>query len=490
MILLPLVLAVLATLVAGSLAWREYRRTHELFTPWLLFLVYAILDVFLPAAVFLAGNPPTLASWMVPLRKEDIATATLLYLVSLAFFAGGYFFVSRRTRDEEGATAWQALADVRVNVRYVYVGLVVAGGWYVSHQLTLMNQAGSFDVYLSERFRQRFRPEIFESRNVLDFVFNQFAPSMLPLFLVLVGVLFFFRHRYGRPILWGWVLPVVAWLLTLTTFYRGYQLNFFLSLAFIESCRVRAVNVGPAAAPATIGSTRTKTVTTRTKVLAAVAVLVFLVYGAYREYNSSFTYGRPVTVTAAISSQGGELVRGWGTVGLASILHAYEDGGSRLGGTSVVTTLFMPVPRPVWPGKPERYGAEEVTRRMGWPSTTQSAITVPGELYANFGLLGLPAMAALGFLFRYVYRRRLDPRLFFAYAFFVPHAVLLTHWMSATGLMTSLTLYALGAGAVHLVVRQGDADAFPHVDDDEMIGPDRTIPSGRRSPSRPVARAR
>jgi len=124
------------------------------------------------------------------------------------------------------------------------------------------------------------------------------------------------------------------------------------------------------------------------------------------------------------------------------------------------------VPRPLWPGKPERYGAEEVTRRMGWPITTQSAITMPGELYANFGFLGLPLVAALGLLFRAVYRRRRHPKLLFVYAFFVPHAVLLTHWMSSSGLVTSLTLHALSVVAVVLVLQPDTGDVPSQVDDD------------------------
>ena len=466
MIVLPLVLATLATLVAGFLAWWEYRRTEELFTPWMLFLVYAVLDVFLPASIFLIGEPPSLTDWIVPLRKEDIATSTLVYVVALAFFAGGYFFASRRDTEVGGSKAWRALGDLRPKLGYLYVGLAISAGWYLFYQFTLVAEAGSFDVYLSDKFRQRFRPDIFASRNLFDFVFNQFAPSMLPIFLVLVGILFFFRYKYDKPMLWGWALPAVAWLLTLTTFYRGYQLNYFLSLAFIEACRLRVVRLHPEAHLERSGRPATRLLMApRTKVLAAVAVLLFVFYGAYRQYHSSFQYGRPVSMVGALTSQGGELVRGWGVVGLTSIVHAYPDDGSRLGGTSLITSLFMPVPRPLWPGKPERYGAEEVTRRMGWPITTQSAITMPGELYANFGLLGVPVVVAFGFLFRAVYRRRLHPKLFFAYAFFVPHGVLLTHWMSATGLMTTVTLYSLSVGAVFLVLRRDDPHAPAHIED-------------------------
>ena len=487
MILVPIVVATLATIAAGLLAWWEHRRTGELFTPWMLFLVYAALDVFLPAATSLLTDPPALAAWMLPLQKDDIATSTLVYVVSLLFFAAFYFFASLGGSGDTDK-AWAGLADLKLKVGHVYTGLALTGGWYVLHQVTLVNQSGSFDAYIADKFRQRYQPDVFVSKNLADFVFNQFASFMLPVFVVLVGILFFFRHRHGKGVLWGWVLPVVAWLLTVTTFYRGHQMNLFLSLAFIEAARHRVERLRPEAGLGRTGRTRASTVLTlRTKVMATVAVLVFVLYGAFRQYNSSFQYGKPVSFTTALTAQGGEMLQGWGVIGLTSILHVYPESQDHLGGSSLLTTFFMPIPRPLWRGKPERYGAEEVTRRMGWPITTQSAISMPGELYANFGLLGIPMVGGFGMIFGAIYRRRLRPRLFFVYAFFVPYSVLLTHWMSSTGFMTSVTQYALGLAAAVLVIAPDDtrrartptSDGLPRELDQGATGA-RAGPSGPR----------
>jgi hypothetical protein len=419
-----------------------------------------VLDVFLPAALFLATTPPSLKPWIVPLQADNIATATLVYSITLVVFGAGYFFVSRQGPSVP-ASLCHGLAAIRVKVGHVYVALAVVGGWYVLHQAVLISEAGSFDVFLSEKFRQRLRPDVYVSTSIFDFVFNQFAPMMLPAFLVLVGVLFFFRYRYVRPVLWGLVLPATAWLLTLTTFYRGTQLNLFITLAFIEAYRIRVAKLHPQARLSrTPVPTSSSTISRRSKVLAATGVLVFLLYGGYRQYHSSFQYNNPVSVTEAFAAQTGEFLRGWGVVGLTSILYFYPDNGEHLGGTSIAETFLMPVPRLLWAEKPERYGAEEVTRRMGWPTTTQSAITMPGELYANFGAVGVIGVGAFGLFFRGVYRRRLHPKAFFAYAFFVPYAVLLSHWMSSTGLMTAVTLYPVALAVVWLVLER-DAEEPP-----------------------------
>lgn len=456
--LLSFALAPLAAASACALAWHEYRRTRELFTPWTLILLYAVIDVFLPGTVFLIAGSPSFPLWIVPLRGDDIQMAILVYAASLVFFAAGYFLALHgrpSNPSSEKRTISEVLSDVNVRVGRVYTGLVLTGSWYVSYQLTLISKAGSLNTYLSDSFRQRYRPEVYVPSNLVDFVFNQFAPAMLPAFLVLVGILFFFRYRYHRKVLWGVVLPLSGWLLTLTTFYRGSQLNFFLSLALLETCRIGIAHIHP---HSQLGRTRAPghgLLSTRAKVLASVGVVLFVLYGAFRQYNSSFQYGRPVSAGQALSSQAGEFLRGWGVVGLTSVLHAYPASDRYIGGSSFTSTLLMPVPRLIWPDKPERYGAEVVTRRMGWLTTTQSAITMPGELYANFGLAGILFTGVFGLLFGMIYRLRLRPTFFFAYAFFLPQAVLLTHWMSSTGLMTALTLLPVSALGAWLVIVPG-----------------------------------
>ena len=59
----------------------------------------------------------------------------------------------------------------------------------------------------------------------------------------------------------------------------------------------------------------------------------------------------------------------------------------------------MPIPRAIYKSKPEWYGIDDITTGMGWPSSSQSAVTMPGEAYANFGWFGLFVAVFYGVFF-------------------------------------------------------------------------------------------
>ncbi len=443
MTLLGTTLALSFCVVLTVLAVREYRYRRELFTPWLVILVFAVIDVFLPAALFMTFGTPTLPPWMAPIRPESILSAMLIYLASIAFFAAGYFFVAGSERETRRGKNWLRLALIEIRPHRVYLALLGTGSWYLVSLATLAQQAGGLEAYLSQSFARRFRGEALVSENLTQLVLLQLAPAMRLSFLSLVGLLFFARYRYKRPILWGVFLPVIGWLFTLTTFFRGSQLVYFLSLAFLEATRGRLGKAYPWSGlqrelvPAASTSTR-RVVPRGAVVLIILSTTFFGLYGAYRAYNTWSEWGKPISVSTAVASQTTEVLRGSSLLSLASILDFYPENGEFLKGRTLVDTLLLPVPRALWPEKPAWYGIDDVTRRMGWPTTTQSAVTIPGEFYANFGPLGIVGIAGFGVTFGLLYRYRHRPNLFFVYAFGVLHAVLLTQWMASTGLMTSL----------------------------------------------------
>ena len=66
-----------------------------------------------------------------------------------------------------------------------------------------------------------------------------FAPYFLMLFLMLVGVLFYYTEKCNHKFLWGLVFPLIGWLFTVTTFFRGSQLIYFIMLIIIETFRLK-----------------------------------------------------------------------------------------------------------------------------------------------------------------------------------------------------------------------------------------------------------
>lgn len=467
-------LAVLAASCLSFLAWREYRRTQEIISPWIILLVLTVFDILVPAAVFLVAGPPDLVYWMGALDIAGVIPSMLIALVSLLFFAAGYFFVSGRTERPGRDGAWRNVARLRINVRLLYLGLFVTGGLYMLHLVLVVRTVGSLDVYLSDKFRERFlRPDELLTGGFLDRLLFHLGPAMLTAFLVLVGIAFFLRHEYGHPILWGLVLPGVAWFLVSTTFYRGGQLHFFLGLAFLEMCRLRL-------SPERQRHPRKPVLTTRTKALVASAVVLFVIYGAYRAYNTGFQWGNPVSVSEAVTAQVGEFTRGHGLISLTLIRDYYPRAAEYLEGRTLRESLLLPVPRAVWPDKPEWYGTEGVTRDMGWSTTTQTPVTMPGELHANFGPKGLVLVALFGIFFGTFHRHRLHPTFFFVYAMTVPRGVLLAHWFSSTGVMTWLTSLPVALVVAYLVLGRRSADRQDLVDGGVAAGPRALVVASQR----------
>ncbi len=81
------------------------------------------------------------------------------------------------------------------------------------------------------------------------------------------------------------------------------------------------------------------------------------------------------------------------------VLLTYPDNQPYLRGYSFWTLLCVPVPRPLWPEKPVAWGRQLAWQRgYRYDTTVSLAATLPGEGYANFGVVGwalLPGLVGL-----------------------------------------------------------------------------------------------
>ena len=81
-------------------------------------------------------------------------------------------------------------------------------------------------------------------------------------------------------------------------------------------------------------------------------------------------------------------------------LEIFPEQHPYLNGSSFISIITMPIPRSLWPGKPE-----EVTRifasllRPDGPPGLTIPPTIMGDLYVNFGYVGIPGMVVWGLIF-------------------------------------------------------------------------------------------
>ncbi len=137
----------------------------------------------------------------------------------------------------------------------------------------------------------------------------------------------------------------------------------------------------------------------KTVVIAAIPIFL-IVAGQHRLEKNSREWGVQMSASGSevISSGAGlesvyDPLDKFGQLVSVTDFPSEKDIGPRYGAT-FVNTLFLPVPRSSWEGKPKGFGAEitEVMRPHLVQYGQSYAALTHGEWYANFGWLGLVAM--------------------------------------------------------------------------------------------------
>lgn len=132
-----------------------------------------------------------------------------------------------------------------------------------------------------------------------------------------------------------------------------------------------------------------------------------------------------------------------------------------LWGQSYYRLLFVPIPRSVWPGKPEN--TERIFARALDPALGDTGTTIPpgivGDQYINFGHLGVLGMFMFGIFFGNERYRQFSDVIFLAGsglwlihlvrgAFTNPLLILLVTWLASRVLTTVLAPRSVQTGAV------------------------------------------
>lgn len=430
--LLGLIFALLLTIAILCSVFFEVKRTKELITLWIVFLILSLADIFFPALWFISVDPPTFPEWMASIPPEVFLSSILFWAIALLLFALGYFSVPNGIKKRPHFKN----PPFVLHVKRVYLILAVSGGIYLAILFIEVAKAGSVEAYVAQNVLMRWNPFLLQEVSGIELFIKRLTPYMLEIFLLLVGVLFFYRHIYHKRILWGYTFPFFAWLLTLTTFFRGTQLLFFLALVVIEGYRRKHASQQTIITSTERGGSRF--FARGTIGLIMIAVLLFFIYGGVRHVLTEAAYGEETSVSAQVKKSIGALIAGHGLIGFASVTDSYPDKVDYLDGKTFIDMALLPIPRAIYSSKPEWYGIDDITRGMGWPPSTQSAVTMPGELYANFGPVGIIFMVAFGAAFGIMERYRYHQRGLFIYAYIFIPCMLTSFWMSFTGVMNKV----------------------------------------------------
>ena len=257
---------------------------------------------------------------------------------------------------------------------------------------------------------------------------------IISFFQAFVGLAFFYRKSSRYKFLNTWIFPILSVLFSLTTLLRGSLIYVFVVLIIAEILRRNPKGF--------YIKFRSILKINKNVIITLISIILFVsVFGAIRdnfrsEISGSDNSKNNITIIPNFLSQGS------GLMGVSAIVQNYGNTVEFLNGKTFIDMILLPVPRNIYKSKPEWYGIDDISRGMGWPETTQSAVTMPGEAFANFGIYGILLAIPFGLLFgiadKFIKRDRVYLVIIGPIFYFQMLSV--TNWMSFTGLMSSLMI--------------------------------------------------
>src|SRR5437867_3287439 len=417
--------------------WFGFRR--RIVTPWILFLLMSIFDMFIPAGLTAMGfnwaargiNNRWAVEWVAPTARLMLGRAVLVATVATALFGMGYLAASRIR------TGRRAL--YRFHRGRAILLFVLAAAGYLIFLFSQLAVYGSFAAVLDYFVANRFAGAAPQAGA------NMLLAVSLDIYLLELIAIIFFVHSRSRTsrLLWFLAGLVVASL----RLFRGSVLVYLLALAVLEQEGVQRFGRH------LTRLLQRREVRRRVYAFLAIGAVLFTGYGVLRNVATARSGRLEMTFGNSMMIEMDRFVRGEGLVGLASVLDFYPRNAQFFHGKTIRDMLLLPVPRLIWPSKPSWYGIDDITRTMGWPQSTGSPVSMPGELYANFGYPGIALMFVYGLLFGAFAAMAGSSRVRFIYALFLLPAMLPTFWMGFTGFMNHLVAIPLALITLVVVFR-------------------------------------
>lgn len=419
-------------LCSGGIFIANRRSRFGPFHPLSLIFVLAALDVFVPAICWSVSGIREPYPWAEPVSYEDVAIGVAFYVVGYLGLAFGFLACAPSGCDPEVRSNWRLKRNVFWSLLLAFLTLSLLQLWLQ------ISEYGSVGDWLWYKLRVRWEGRLREQPwpTVWAQVLSYLPVRQLFNLIVLVG--FFHRQEMRKRVTLGVLFPLLATGLAITTFYRGSILVLMLGLAFVEFIRLRSL--GPYSRKPKAGQPGRNA---NFVMFILLGLVLFVVYGGIRRHLSAKAWQAQKTQASAVYVYS-FWSHGSGLFGISSIIRDYRNDTPLLVGKTYIDMLLLPIPRSVYTTKPEWYGISDITRAMGWPKTTQSSVTIPGEAFANFSWYGVLCIPLFGVIFArlYVICSRSSAYLVFLYPAVVLYILIIANWMSSSGIMTQFTALA------------------------------------------------
>lgn len=400
---------------------------YSIFHIIIIYLALALIDTLFPSILWSIYGYESKPIWLDPFTNDELLTGLLYYFI---FYTIMIFSIIIFSQAKYKPWLFTYRKDYKYMEKRMQIFLMLTGVLFLTSLLYEISSYGGITEWLFNKFTIRFNPNPSVNTTILD-VFLKFIPWRL-LFNTFVFLAFLFRYKYEKPKLYGIFLPLIAILFAITTSYRGSVLILLLGIIFIEYVRITIHK--QSAYTSLFGKGIESIHRVKYYIFGGMIVSAFLIYGAIRDsyVNDVLDVSdNEKSIVYQVFSQGS------GLQGISSIVKHYGNDLEFLYGKTYIDMLLLPIPRFIYTSKPDWYGIDDITRAMEWPESTQSAVTMPGEAYANFGWAGLIIAGfyglLLGTLLKFI--NKTGGVFIVLYSSIIIPVVFVSNWMSFTGIM-------------------------------------------------------
>jgi hypothetical protein len=394
-----------------------------------IYLFLSLVDTYIPSLLWITNNQNNRPQWLVRYSNSELSLGLLYYTSFYLLMILTLIFFSKKNI-KKWVDSYDA--DFTFIKKRINIFLLITGGLFIIGLMYEINSYGGFSEWVFNKFTIRFMP------TVNNFSLVEYFLIFIPwrnLFDTLVYVTFLYRYRLSKPKLYGAVLPIVSIVFSLTTSHRGSILLFLIGLFFVEYIRIfihKKYNYN-----SSYGIGRETFYKLKYFSFSIIIIGSFLIYGKIRANYLNEVLDREKDKRSTIYSV---LNQGSGLQGISSIMRRYGNDLDFLMGKTYIDMLLLPIPRSIYTSKPEWYGIDDITKGMGWPRSTQSAVTLSGESYANFGWFGLTIAIVYGIFFSLLLRllHNMGGIYIVLYGTVVIPLIFMSNWMAFTGMMNRL----------------------------------------------------
>lgn len=436
---LQLIFSFVAIIALGLFVLKKFSK-GEYISCLNMFSLFLIVDVFLPGVVGALTGQYLKFPYFKSASDVSYFLAITIFVFSVVLFLFGWLIKNSNYKITMG-NQYQGLyliSEKMLMCAFWGSVLIKFANLYIEYKA-----CGSFDAFYAFKITRVYLVTIeYQSlfAKAIQFM-SEFATTIL---FISVSIGFVNSKALKYEKFWNYIAPLISLAVCALSLYRGTFLNF--GCMMIVSLQYRTDLI----------TTLREKIKSHKRIIniGILSVVMFFLYGAFRTQLNTEQWGESIGFGESLTNT---LTNTFGT-SLSALIRCIDylsNGGELFWGKSMYEMFFFFIPRSIWIDKPTHYGIVSLTTAMGSPSTTMDAVTIPGEILLNFGILGIILiLPIIGVIFKKFESLKYSERYKYLYAATISTMITTSMWMSFTGFFAQIKYFPIYVLMLSLIIRK------------------------------------